>query len=645
MIEKIRVHWFPKLLAGLFVLFVLIGIHGSSVGEWDRVFRSRGSQSFVQLGVSRGIRADDWCVSQPFIYAQCNSDEFFPRYNRSVNGGTDMFLQSPCAPVWDWTALGQMHNWGYFIFGANRGTAWSWWLRYLGLPFFAYFFFLVWCRGDRATSIVGALVVMLGAPAQWWDTTIPYHLLYFFASLVMAWVVASARRVVAVLLGGLGLLTSVLSYFFVMYPPFEILLLPALLVLMVYVIRTGFARDHIWWRIGTFLVVLAGVAAVFFYFFQVHREALEVISRSAYPGTRVCRGGSLPYVSQRFLMDLVSLFTWGRGTTPESMNQCQAAEYCSMFVPVAVAFAWLAVKTRKVCGYETALALIVLVYVAWISMDWPAALAKYTGFSRLPPPRVSVIEGFLVLLLSLRLFTRMADSGLRMGPWGWAGLTAAFALCRVTALFTSNLWGFVNGSGTAMLRFEAALLLSLAVWVAFLGGRRRLFLSLTCATALLTGMFVHPVVNGLAPLYDAEISRVIKKIDGKRPGTWWSNDRAVGQVPLALGLKCLAGTQQYCDRAYWRVMDPSGGHEHVWNRYGHRFVAGFSDRPLFENRGRPDCIYHNVSEEQLGKLGVDYVIWRGRALRSKGMKAVAKVGSDIIYEVRRSGPSRGRSAR
>ena len=634
-VDNLGVHWFPKLLAGLFVLFVLLGIHGSSVGEWARVFKSKGDpSSFASLGVSRGIRVDDWCVSQPFVFAQCKSKDFFPRFNKSVNGGMDMFLQTPCAPVWDWTVLGQVHNWGYFIFGENRGTSWSWWIRYLGLPFFAYFFLLIWCRGDCALSIVGALAIMFGAPTQWWDTTIPYHLLYFFFILVMVQVVSGAERVSGIILGGIGLLMGVLSYVFVMYPPFEILLLPVLLVLIVFVVRNCYVHAHTWWRSAVFMVVLLGVTAVICYFYQVHREVLEIIANSAYPGDRVCRGGSFSYLSQRFMLDLVSLFTWGKGTTPDWLNQCQAAEYCSMFIPALLAFAWLSVKKREVDGYEMAFVLIALVYVAWLSMDWPAALAKFTGFYLLPTPRVSVIQGFVVLLLSLRLFAKLSESRFRFGLLAWIALAVGFVFCRCFALSAVvGLWRFVNASGCAMLRFEVAMLLSVAIWMSFIGGKKRIFIGLLVVNSLLTGMFVHPIVNGLSPLYDAKIAKVVSKIDAGKPGTWWSNDRVIGQVPLALGLRCLAGTQQYCDRAYWQVVDPSGRHERVWNRYGHRFAVDFCGKQVFENRGRPDCIYHGISAAQLKELGVNYVIWRGAELHHNEMKPIAKVGSDTVYEV------------
>ena len=632
-------HWFPKVLAGLFSLLVLFGIHGSSVGEWKRVFKSHNEQySFLHIGDSRSIRMDDWCVSQPFIFAQCNAKEFFPRVNKNVNGGTDMFLQTPCAPVWDWTALGQIHNWGYFVFGANRGTAWSWWIRYLGIPFFAYFFFLLWCRGDRMISIVGALAVTLASPTQWWDTTIPYHLLYFFSVLVMAQVVFGAKRECAIVLGGIGLLMSLLSYFFVMYPPFELLLLPALVILLVFVAKSCFTSELKWLRFGILLCVAVAFCAEIYYFFHVHGDVLKTIANSAYPGSRVCHGMTFAYLCQRFMLDLVSMFSWYDADTIQKLltkcTVCSAAEYCSLFVPVLLAFTRLSFKAKRVDWFEAALVFVALVQVSWLSMDWPAALAKYTGFSRLPPSRVCVIQGFIVLLLVLRLFSRLEiESGSRLGLRGCVALAFIFLTCRIVALFVgADMLEFVNKSGVSMLRFEVALALSMAIWMSFISGRRRFFLPLMLVNAVLSGMFVHPLVNGLSPLFDSKIANAVQRIDAA--GVWWSNDRIVGQLPLALGLKCFSGTQQYCDKAYWQVIDPTGAHERAWNRYAHRSVANFCDWTLFENRGRENTVWYNISDTQLRALNVNYVIWRGKRPRSDGLTEVERFGSNTtVYKV------------
>ena len=560
-------HWVPKVLAGLFSLLVLFGIHGSSVGEWKRVFKSQNEQySFLHIGDSRSIRKDDWCVSQPFIFAQCNAKEFFPRVNKNVNGGTDMFLQTPCAPVWDWTALGQIHNWGYFMFGAKRKCA--------------------------------------------------------------------------IVLGGIGLLMSLLSYFFVMYPPFELLLLPALVILLVFVAKSCFTSELKWLRFGILLCVAVAFCAELYYFFHVHGDVLKTIANSAYPGSRVCHGMTFAYLCQRFMLDLVSMFSWYDADTIQKLltkcTVCSAAEYCSLFVPVLLAFTRLSFKDKRVDWFEAALVFVALVQVSWLSMDWPAALAKYTGFSRLPPSRVCVIQGLIVLLLVLRLFSRLEiESGSRLGLRGCVALAFIFLTCRIVALFVStDMLEFVNKSGVSMLRFEVALALSMAIWMSFISGRRRFFLPLMLVNAVLSGMFVHPLVNGLSPLFDSKIANAVQRIDAEAPGVWWSNDRIVGQLPLALGLKCFSGTQQYCDKAYWQVIDPTGAHERAWNRYAHRSVANFCDWTLFENRGRENTVWYNISDTQLRALNVNYVIWRGKRPRSDGLTEVERFGSNTtVYKV------------
>ena len=220
-------------IAALCAFAVLVAgkFHGYSTGAWDEHVRDTlPSYSRPVLGSDRQIRSDEWCVSTPQVLAQCASPDFFPRVNRRVGGGTDMFVATPCNPVWDWTAPGQFHNWGFFLFGAERGLAWNWWCRFLGLPLFAFLFFLGWLGRDGLLAATAALAVTLGAPTQWWDTTLPYLLLYFFAGLVFLRAVVSPETGTAArALSALGLFVSLASYAFAGYPPFAVMLFPALL--------------------------------------------------------------------------------------------------------------------------------------------------------------------------------------------------------------------------------------------------------------------------------------------------------------------------------------------------------------------------------------------------------------------------------
>jgi len=633
--ETFSRHWFPAALIVLFFVGILVGAHGTSVGEWDRIFPSKTeAYSFPHIGSSRAIRVDDWCVSQPFVFAQCASEDFFPRINAKVNGGMDMFLQTPCAPVWDWTVPGQFHNWGYFAFGAERGSSWSWWVRYVGLPFFAYLFLLSWCKGDRLVAVAGSLGIVLGAPSQWWDTTMPYHLLYFFAVLVMASVVCGARRRRSIVAGGLGLCVALLSYVFVMYPPFELLLLPALAVLFAFVVRERFVWDHGKWRILVFCGVGISIVADLCYFFTMHREALEVIANSAYPGARVCHGGNLSYVCQRALLDLVSLLSWWGQSVPPKLNECQAAEYVSLMLPTVCAFILIVRRNRRVDCFELLLLLYSLVCLLWLATDWPVWLARYTGFYLFPIPRVSVIQGFVTLVLSLRVFKEMSEDP----PRPTVGIGCALVLvCLAPRLFclwqSGEMRSFFSSSDAAFLRFAVALLLVAGIWMSFLYGKRAVFASLMLLYAGITGLAVHPMAVGQSPLHDKELVELVRELDAEKPGTWWSNDRCVAQLPLALGLRNWAGTQQYSNHAFWNEIDPSHAYEHVWNRYGHRFATVLG-KHKFENRGRPDCIYYGVTVADLQALGVDYVIWRGAcANKIPGMTRIARVGRDSIYRI------------
>ena len=301
----------------IFAVFVAIGIHGFSIGCFDvqkSISTTIDSYYYPHILKSRQIRSDEWAVSTPQVFSQCLSKEFFPRINHNFDNGTDMFLSTPCNPVWDWTVIGQFHNWGYFIFDIKRGLAWNWWCRYLGIPLFAYFFFLWWLGKDRTLALTAALAVTLGTPTQWWDTTIPYMLLYFFASIYgIRLIYLSNGKILKESLGTLILTISFVSFLFVGYPIFELLLLPPLLILLIHaaieskkeVKNTNSSFRCNLWIFFVFCIVLFEIG----YYFTVHASALKIISASSYPGARIFQGGSLISMFQNAKFDILSLFS------------------------------------------------------------------------------------------------------------------------------------------------------------------------------------------------------------------------------------------------------------------------------------------------------------------------------------------------
>jgi hypothetical protein len=635
------------LFLAIFAALVAAKVHGFSIGVWDLrsyVPDTVSSYSCRRLGVPRPIRSDEWCVSTPQVIAQCTSPGFFPRMNRRVGGGTDMFLATPCNPVWDGTVPGQFHNWGYFLLGAERGLAWNWWCRYLGIPLFAYLFFLGWLGRDRALAATAALAVTLGAPTQWWDTTLPYLLLYFFSGLVFVRLVASpGTRAPAKALASAGLFVSIASYAFAGYPPFAILLFPAFLILGWQIVRPEnraaaaaeperrplLSRPGFW-----FSAVLLALAAEFAYFAAVHAETLRTIAGSSYPGRRVVLGGSFATFLRQQALDVVGLFVPFPGCRPSlsayrASNPCMAARY---FVPGTGLFV-LCVLHRRILSRARVSDVLLVAWGGWLSLwnalPFPRWLAMATGMFPFPPHRAEVVSGLVFLLAVFRVFHLAEARGRRREAILAAVLSVAFLANG--ALVPENPGGFFSTVPGIRCLIAGAVLCA-AVTAGLVSGSRWLFCGGYVALSLVGGAAVHPITRGISPIADKELAALVREVDAREPGRWMSNQWTTGNFLLAQGLDCEPGTQTYAHRSFWSAIDPEGAKEREWNRYGHRVVRLSKDGSV-DVAAAGDVIRFSVTERAIRDLGVSHLVWSGEKLHEPWLRYEGRSRLHFVYTV------------
>ena len=390
----------------LFALLVLLKVHGVSLESWNTIVQDiTPSYRYPSIGVNRPIRSDEYAVSVPLVMAQCAHPGFFPRINERCGGtGMDMFISTPPTPVWDWTVVGQAANWGYFLFGFEHGLSWNWWLRYLLGFLFALEFFVIWLDGDRALAFVGALAVTLGAPTQWWTTTVPYLNLFFFASLVFLNKLFSWQQIAARLAAGMGLVVSLCSFSFSFYPPFQFLYGVALLLLGAEMVWLACRAADQRIRACSWLVLALAALALAVegcYFLSVHQETLSRMVASSYPGARCCLGGSLRKHLDMQAWKFVSLFTSIRAV--DFRNACVISVF---FVPM-VPFACAAIRTGRVLVRESPVAVLLagwaIVMQMWMAFSWPEKLARLSFFSQIKVERTAVVSSFLLLLLVFKV--------------------------------------------------------------------------------------------------------------------------------------------------------------------------------------------------------------------------------------------------
>ena len=160
----------------LFVVLVLLGIHGSSTGVtaawwspekpyYGYLFSlpqetvqglsridGKGLQKFL-MSDAKAARWDELVIATPMSLSQFAHTPRFPVVNTNIGNGQNMLL-SYHAPVWHITTLARPATWGYFLLGPQRGLAWYWWFRVFACFTVLYLLLEIVLEGNKALAAV-----------------------------------------------------------------------------------------------------------------------------------------------------------------------------------------------------------------------------------------------------------------------------------------------------------------------------------------------------------------------------------------------------------------------------------------------------------------------------------------------------------
>lgn len=579
------------LAMALLCLGVYFEFHGHSIGLWDRhVLEKTPGYSFFSIGASHPIRSDEWLVSTPWCIAQTQTVPRFPAHNtRLYTSGMYMGLTTPGCPVWNVTAIGQFHNWGFFLFGPSRGLAWSWWVRYMGILLLAMEFLLIAGARDKRLVFAGALSVTLASPTQWWDTTVPYHLLYFFGFAVAFWHFLKADSVPKTACAAAACAVSFCSFLLAFYPPFQVPLLIALLAVCGCFCVTGPRRPFATFRLLCAAAAVTVAAWVLWRFAADNREGIARIAGSVYPGRRFFTGGHRTY-GKHFLWPLMSLYFPFREATLH--NNCEMSMFLVPFPALLVMVPWLLWRARS--GMEKrvflALSAVGAFLVAWCLFQFPAFVARYSLLFVAHPHRVFVAASFVLLVACIVGGALIARQGLSLRRGACVAAGVAGVLCfLIFVAMTPFAREFYLGRpwpvlGPLAMAGSAALFGALNYGL--LRGNVRAVASALILYALIAGLTVHPLVRGIDPIMQKTLRAVVLRLQSEAPEAKWvdvSRSQMLSQYLTALGLSTVTGVHGIPDVPFWRRLDPEGRFEESYNRYAHVQISLGEEGPFFES--------------------------------------------------------------
>jgi hypothetical protein len=629
--------------AGLFVLLVVLRLHGFSLPMWHSMIDG-SPETEVLLGKTRPIRSDDWLVQLPLILAQLAHDPPFPVINENIGLGQNMLLPLQ-VPVAHPLAVFRPTLWGFFL-GGDVGLAWMWWSQLLG-------FFLVWflvlrlvTRGRTLLSLVASVFLTYSPFLQFWSLNAAPIATFAGIAILAAAHLATARThwgrlgsgVVLGWAGGCFVLTT--------YPPYQVVIGQLVAVVLVAlalerptrvalraapVERAAFA--------GVAVAIALGVALLLY---TSAHEVISLMLGTAYPGQRVSHGGHTPLwqVLNSNLWTALEVEQWG-----PLLNVCEAASFW-LFWPVVsagVAWRWLGEQERRVDPLVVGLVLYCLALTLYCTLGAPDWLARGTLLSWVTSRRavlgIGLADALLLarfLALGVRSEGSTEDRNDRMAAvivgTAFGGLMLYCGIRLRDALPGLSLMGM-------------ATLVAANGVLAYLIVRRwriEVVMGLLAIGMVISSAWFNPLVRGGASyLTENPLARKILQIELQDGGGGWIGYELNGASNLlrALGVRSLTGVYAVPQIPLWRTFDREGAQQDVYNRYGHAFVrrrrAGDETFLLVGADGF--VLAKNPTDPEFRELGITHVLHVGRyphpEARFPELEYVDSVGWNHLFRI------------
>ncbi len=606
--------WILPVVVGVLVLVLsVLGISGSSVPQLSPEGSSDGS---VIVNQSRSVRSDEWLVRTPFLVGQ--ERRGFEREADVGIGTHDMSVLSDL-PVLDWPALFRPHQVALFVAPVANGFAFEWWSSAAILVLGVYVFLLVVVR-DWRWAAAGALV-LYGSPfLHWWYAPTTFA--------VVGWAAIAFAALLSALSSDMsgwhrwwrvGLAAYAAACFgLFLYPPSQIPVMLAFGAASVGVVAQRWLSGQVQWRrlLLNLAVAGAGALVVLGAFVITRRPALTAIANTVYPGLRRTIGGegnvgSLAngWWGWSYVRDDLGL----RGVLYPNESEASSFLFLGLYLLAALPLVWGAVLGvgRRMRLPMIALLVTIAVMLYHVFVGLPSVVARVTLLDRVPEQRLLIGLGVAAMLVLVLVGTALGEAS----PARWRRVAGGIVVVAVGASMVKTLGDqYVDAGapfGTKAVLFTVALV---AVPAALYFWRPLLSVGVLAVIGLSMSVTVNPLTKGLGPLVDNQFVTDVRAISEESgDGGWVTTDWGLSAMLTADGRNNVSAVNLYPDADAWRVLDPSGVNEDVWNRYAHTawsLEPGLGEPKLTLRQADVVGVAVDPCGPELAELGVRYVVTR-----------------------------------
>ena len=263
---------------------------------------------------------------------------------------------------------------------------------------------------------------------------------------------------------------------------------------------------------------------------------------------------------------------------------------------------------------------VVFMLLVHVFIGWGPLITKVTLLDRVPPGRAILGLGIASTILLVLIGKIVADAAIPP-RWRRPATASTVAVGGAGILWLGAQWrrdGLpIDRSTIAIVLFVFLVPSAVLFWKPFLA------LVALAVIGIAVSVPANPLTHGLGPLVSSDLVREVKTLNEANPGGGWlASDSYVSSILTAAGTDSLSAVNLYPNVDAWRILDPVGESEFVWNRYAYVYWV-FDDmvrEPIFTLL-QPDVFQVQIApcDQRLSALGATNIVstyeLRGSCLR------------------------------
>lgn len=615
------IYFFPVLATLVFLGLVAFNINGSSIGVYhNALYGTEVVNEDLLYGTPKSIRSDEWLGWTQNIALQ--EETGYPSYNHKLGGDGDITKNS-YVPAWDWVSIFRPNIWSYFILPFEYAFAFSWWLVMYLLVISCYFFALRLLRGQKLLASLLSISFTLSPFLLWWyQSQLFLPMAYGFLILIISMriidrepmprirspLIRNALYVAALIFLGAGLGLT-------LYPPYALpVFLGVVAFLMGYLINkkvsAGISYPDLLKRLLPFVIASVVVIAIGLLYVLDHREMIEAMRSSAYPGQRRVDSGGLPIfaVLDGFLMPLLQGATKG---LHYYTNQSEASNFILLLpfllIPGLVLQVIEYIRKRKIDWLLLAVHACAALFFIRALVPIDSFLYQALLLDRVPHARLRSGMGFIgiiQLMLLIRKVDQLKLSARKQYIYAAIFGVISFIILILVGLYVKHHYPIFLNSYVLLVVLATAFT---AIIVTFLAGKKLIGAALLLIFSIGSSFQIVPLYRGLDFVQESKIVNKIKEVS-KPSDNWITTDNLYYiNLPMVAGRGLVSGSQYYPDPELWSQV---GGEKYkqVYNRQARAVYVTDPDMEKKMRLIRPNYFQLKFECSEFLYRHVDYVL-------------------------------------